>query len=178
MTVKVTVRNRVEIDVVAILDFLVVTAVGMLQRRTAKGIDADGNPFSPYSNLYSLQLRSVGERDNVDLTRSGAYLAGIGERSRSLDANGNARATIGPGTGTSPGMPLPPPFVFSESKTPEQRAEAFADWKASPKTKRPSPAHNVLARYISVKFKHLGLSPDEQKRLAAQAVKIALKQKR
>jgi len=177
MSVKVTTRGRIELDLGAVLDFVVAQAVGLVQRRTARGIDLDGNSFKPYSPLYALQLRSVGESDKVDLTRSGAYLAGIGERSRTMTPTG-ARATIGPGTGTSTEMPLPPPYVFDPKKTPEQRAEAFADWKAAPKRKGRSPAHNVLARYISIKFPHLGLPPAEMKQLAAQAMKVALKQGR
>lgn len=175
--VKVTVRNRVDISTAALLDFLVSQAVGIIQRRTAKGISVDGTPFPKYSDLYAMQLRAVGESDAVDLTRSGAYLAGISERSRSVDeANGTARATIGPGTGTSPARPLPPPWVFDPKKTPEQRAEAFADWKAATKSSKPSPSHATLARYLSVKFRHMGLTADEMKKLAAQAAKIALKQ--
>ena len=178
MPITVTTRGRIELDTAAVLNLIVPLAVGLIQRRTARGLDVDGTSFAPYSSLYSMQLESVGENSNVDLTRSGAYLASISERSRSVDANGTARATIGPGTGTSPEMPLPPPYVFSEDKTPEQRAEAFADWKAAPKRAGRSPPHNVLARYLSIKFKHLGLAPDERKRLAEMAMKVALKQGR
>jgi hypothetical protein len=175
--VKVTKRGpQIAIDVNAMLDWLVVQAIGMIQRRSGKGQGLTGS-FPKYSDLYAMQLRAVGESDKPDLQRSGAYLAGISERSRTVDqATGIARATIGPGTGTSTEMPLPPPWVFDPKKTAEQRAEAFADWKAAPKKKRQSPSHAVLGRLLSMKFKHLGLTKDEAARLAKQAMKIALKQ--
>jgi hypothetical protein len=179
MPVTVTRRGRVDLDVNAALDFLVTQAVGIVQRRTARGLDINGKAFEPYSPLYSMQLRSVGERDNVDLTRSGAYLAGIRELERHVDsARGIAYVTIGPGTGTSPTRHLPPPYVFDPKKTPEERAEAFADWKAAPKKPGRSPPHNQLARYLSVKRPHLGLSAEERQRLAQQMVRVLVKQGR
>lgn len=178
MSVKVTVKNRPVLDVGAMLDLAVAQSIGMIQRRSAKGIDVNGSTMAAYSPLYAMQLQSVGENAKVDLTRSGAYLAAIRELSRTVDAaSGNARAVIGPGTGTSPVMPLPPPYVFSEDKTPAQRAEAFAAWKASPKKEGRSPPHNVLAGYLSAKRPHLGLTPDEAKRLGAQMVKVGMKTK-
>ena len=176
--VTVTKRGRAEIaPLSAILDLVAAQAVGMVQRRSAKGVDMHGSTMQPYSPLYAMQLRSVGENANVDLTRSGAYLAGISERSRVVSADGGS-VVIGPGTGTSPTMPLPPPYVFSESKTPEQRADAFADWKAAPKKAGRSPSHNQLARYLSVKRPHLGLTADEMKRIAAAVRAILVRQAR
>ncbi len=178
MSITVTTRGSAVLDVNAMLDLAVTTAIGNIQRRTAKGIDLNGNAMEPYSELYALQLQSVGENAKVDLTRSGAYLASIKELSRTIDANGNGRATIGPGTGTSPVMPLPPPYVFSDAKSPAERAEAFARWKASPKAGGRSPPHNVLGSYLSEKRPHLGLLPDEAKRLAQQMVRVGVKQGR
>jgi hypothetical protein len=158
--VKVTTRGpQAQIDVAAMLDFLVAAAIGMVQRRTAKGIDLDGRPFPGYSEAYAEKLRAMGESTKVDLTVTGAYLAGISERSRVIDANGNARATIGPGTGTS------------ESVAPPAKGRARAV-----RTGKRSPSHAVLARYLSRKFPHLGLTADERARLAKQAMRIALKQ--
>jgi hypothetical protein len=157
MSVKVTHHGRADFAVDRILDFLVAQAVGMVQRRTAKGIDANGNAFPAYSPSYAAALVEGGENTKVDLTVTGAYLASISERSREVDMErGVARATIGPGTGTS-----------------EQRVMAAGRAR---KTGKRSPPHNVLARFLERKFHHLGLTPDERKRLAAQAAKIALQQ--
>lgn len=176
--VKVTKKGGVEwTSMGQVLDLVAAKAVGMVQRRTAKGIDVDGRAMKPYSSLYAMQLKSVGENVNVDLTRSGDYLAGISERSRTVTATGGT-VVIGPGTGTSRSMPLPPPYVFSEDKTPEERAEAFADWKASTKSPRRSPSHNDLARYLSVLRPHMGLTADERKKLANEVRKILIKQPR
>ena len=156
MSVTVTTRNRVEFDLARILDVIVPVAVAMIQRRSAKGLDVNGAPFKPYSPEYAEALREGGESTAVDLTVTGSYLAGISERSRTVDAaRGTATAVIGPGTGTS-----------------EQRH--FADGKAK-RTGRRSPPHAVLARYLSIHRKHLGLTPDERKKLAALAVKAALR---
>lgn len=185
MTVTVTTRGRIDLDTKAVLDWLSVQAVGMVQRRSAKGASSDGTPFRKYSDLYAMQLLSVGENDKVDLTRSGAYLASIGERRRHIDPSGRGGyVVIGPDTGTSPSMPLPPPYVFSQDKSPEQRAEAFADWKAAPKKPGRSPPHNVLGALIErgttrmPARPHLGLTAEERKRLAAQVLRYAIKQGR
>jgi hypothetical protein len=161
--VKVTKRGpQIAIDVNAMLDFLVAAAIGMVQRRTAKGLDVNGNSFAPYSAEYSEQLRAMGESTSVDLTVTGAYLAGISERSRTVDAaTGTARATIGPGTGTSASVAPPA----------KGRARAV-------RTGKRSPSHAVLGRYLQMKRPHLGLSKDEAARLAKQAMRIALKQGR
>lgn len=153
-------RSTTTFNLHAILDLLVALAVGFIQRRTAKGLDYNGNPFPGYSSSYAEQLRAMGESTKVDLTVTGAYLADIGERSRTVnESTGSARATIGPGTGTSAQV------------APPSKGKARAV-----KTGARSPAHNILARYLSVKFPHLGLTRDEQKKLAAMAVKVALKQ--
>lgn len=182
MAVIVKSSPPTRLDVGAVLDWLAVQAVGMVQRRSAKGISSNGTPFRSYSSLYAMQLESVGENAKVDLTRSGAYLAGIKELRRSVDPGGSrGYVVIGPGTGTSPEMPLPPPYIFSPDKTPEERAEAFDDWRHAPKRPGRSPPHNVLGGYIENGTStmparpHLGLTPDERKRLAAQVLKFAIK---
>lgn len=181
MSVTVKTKGKIVLDVNAALDFVASNAISMIQRRTAKGIDSNGAPFQPYSPLYALQLQAVGEKTNVDLTRSGAYLAGISERSRTVTAD-RASVVIGPGTGSSPAMPLPPPYVFDEHKTPEQRAEAFAEWKSAPKKAGRSPPHPVLGAYLEKGTatmparKHLGLTPDERKRLAERVAGLVIRQ--
>lgn len=159
MTVTVQRRGSVSWSLDKALDLAVATAVSMIVRRTQKGLDVTGVPFKSYSASYAEALREGGESTAVDLTVTGAYLASIGERSRSVDhANMRATATIGPGTGTS-----------------EQRH--FADGRAK-HTGRRSPPHNVLARYLSVLRPHLGLTPDECKRLAAAMAKVLVRQGR
>lgn len=159
MTVTVTRKGSIDFALDKALDLAVTTAVGMIQRRTAKGIDVDGRPFRAYSASYAEALREGGESLAVDLSVTGAYLAGIGERSRTVDrASMRATATIGPGTGTS-----------------EQRHMSEGRAKH---TGRRSPPHNVLARYLSVMRPHLGLTPDERKRLAALIAKAIVRQGR
>jgi hypothetical protein len=185
MTATITkqTRGKIELVVGPVLDYLAAIIPGYITRRSAKGISSDGTPFRPYSDLYAMQLRSVGESDAVDLTRSGDYLASISERSRTITPTGG-RLLIGPGTGTSRHMPLPPPYVFSQSKTPQERAEAFADWKAAPKAQKRSPPHNVLGRILEkgngkiAPRPHLGLTPEERKRIAADIAKFAIRQGR
>jgi hypothetical protein len=131
----------------AVVSTIASLATGMIQRRTAKAQDMRGGAFPAYSRSYQKQLVEGGELTKVDLTVTGAYLADIGERKRVTTQSG-ITVTIGPGSGTS-----------------EQRD--FQDGVAK-HTGRRSPPHNVLAEYLSVKFKHLGLTPEEQKRLAAK----------
>ena len=159
--VKVTKKGpTIAIDVNAMLDFLVAAAIGLVQRRTAKGIDMNGNAFAPYSPEYAETLRAMGESVDPDLSVTGAYLAGISERSRTVDAaTGVARATIGPGTGTSASVAPPA----------KGRDRAV-------RTGKRSPSHAILGRYLQMKRPHLGLSRDEANRLAKQAIRIALKQ--
>lgn len=181
MSVTVTRHGKAVLDINGALDFVASTVIGIIQRRTNKGIDANGQPFEPYSDLYSKQLLAVGERDNVDLQRSGGMLASISERSRSVTKDGGVVA-IGPGTGTSRHMPLPPPYVFSEDKTPEQRAKALHDWETAPKQQTRSPPHNVLARWHHFgngrlpARPFLGLTPEERRRLAEKLAKLVIKQ--
>jgi hypothetical protein len=182
-TIQKTTRGKIELSVAGVLDYLAAIIPGMITRRAAKGISSDGTPFRPYSDLYAMQLRSVGESDAVDLTRSGDYLASISERSRTITPTGG-RLLIGPGTGTSRHMPLPPPYVFDPKKTPQQRAEAFADWKAAPKKQGRGPAHNIVGARIEhgtgtmPARKHIGLTAEERKRVAADIAKFAIKQGR
>jgi hypothetical protein len=152
VTVSVRTKGKIVLDVNAALDFVATQAVGIIQRRTAKGIDSSGQPFAQYSHEYAAELLAAGENTNVDLTRSGAYLAGISERSRTVTA-AHASVVIGPGTGSSPG----------------------------PNGQR-SPPHPVLGAILEngrgrlPARRHLGLTPEERKRLAEKVSKIVIKQ--
>lgn len=143
MPLIVTRTKRADIRTDKALDAVAAVAVGVLQRRTARGIDMRGNPFRPYSASYAAALVRGGERTNVDLTVTGAFLADIGERSRVVSAQ-RSTMTIGPGTGTSEG----------------RRARAGKKLKRKSKTgatrKRGrmsvsggrSPPHNILGAYL------------------------------
>jgi hypothetical protein len=100
--VAVTVKHqgRIDLDLSGMLDFAVSIAVGDVQRRVRDGVDLNGSAFAPYSPGYEQKLSLMGESTDVDLTVTGAYIASIGERSRTVTATG-ASAVIGPGTGTS-----------------------------------------------------------------------------
>jgi hypothetical protein len=119
----------------------------------------------------------------VDLTRSGGYLASIGERSRTITPTGGT-VMIGPDTGTSRIMPLPPPYVFDANKTPQERAQAFADWKAAPKKGGQGPPHNIIGGWLEKGTgrmpprPHLNLTPQERKAIAEKLAKFAIRQGR
>jgi len=100
MGVRVVHTGKVDLDMSGMLDFAVSVAVGIVQRRTAAGTAIDGSNFAPYSPAYEQKLALMGESTNVDLTVTGAYIADIGERSRTVTPE-RASAVIGPGTGTS-----------------------------------------------------------------------------
>lgn len=157
-TVTVSTKWRAELALDRVLDLAVAQAIGMIQRRTSRGVDKDGNGFAPYSAAYREALVAGGESTKVDLTVTGAYLGGFREHRRVVDAaRGVAYALIGPGTGTS-----------------EQRS--FGEGRARHTGQR-SPPHNVLGRYLNQRRPHLGLTPDERKRLATSMVKALVRQR-
>jgi hypothetical protein len=210
VTITKTTRGRIEIDVSGTLDWLSAQIVGIIQRRTGNGIGSDGGPFARYSDSYAETLGLMAESTNVDLTLTGAYVASISERSRTVTATGGT-IVIGPGTGTSEQMA--PRYTSAQqaartARAERRRAKAYrlaegmgldiaddvrrdADRKfarsqvgGARKTGQRSPPHNVLGAYLHhgtprmPARPHLGLTPDEGKRLAARMVKLLLKQGR
>jgi hypothetical protein len=144
----------------AALDVIVPMIIGMIQRRTGKGVSSDGTALHQYAPGTVDRYGRMGESVKVDLAVTGAYLQGISERSRDVSATG-VRVLIGPGTGTSE-QRRPPP---RDAKNGKPRAMA---------TPHRSPPHNVLGRYLEFGTPrmparpHLGLTPDEQKRVASK----------
>lgn len=60
-----------------------VTAVSIIQRRTAGGIDANGAPFRPYTPAYAEKKRETGrDSGRVDLTLTGQTLRNLKVKSR------------------------------------------------------------------------------------------------
>ena len=102
MPITVDNSKMKEIDIVpaAALDWLAAQAIGLIQRRTARGQSLNGGAFAQYSASYQKQLAKGGESTLVDLTVTGGLLADIKELRRTVSAT-QATVTIGLGTGTS-----------------------------------------------------------------------------
>src|SRR5690242_13054381 len=63
---------------IALLQRAAAHAVGIIRRRTAKGIDVDGQQFVSYSTKYAEKRAQSGRKSNpVDLTLGGDMLAGM-----------------------------------------------------------------------------------------------------
>lgn len=146
MTSTITKRTqgRIELDLHAMLDYAITQAVGMVQRRSAKGIGSNASPVAPYSASYQRELAKAGESTAVDFTRTGGYLGSIGERSRTV-TDTKASATYGPDAGVStPGGP------------PHNLRGAWFEQGTKREPPRP----------------HLALTADERKRLADKLVRL------
>lgn len=130
--------KKIEIKVAQALDWLSAQAIGIIQRRTSKGLAIGGAPFAAYSPAYRAQLAAMGETQKVDLTVTGAMLADLREVGRTAN-EWYGSVTIGPGTGTS------------EKRKPPSKRTASGKLKKKPpkpravKTGQRSPPHNVLA---------------------------------
>src|SRR5574337_2157638 len=192
MPVKVRTQGKIELDMSAMLDFAVATAVGIVQRRTSQGIAVDGSAFAPYSPSYEKTLALMGESPDVDLTVTGAYIASIGERSRTITAD-RASAVIGPDTGTSaevrPNAGSSRHFYADVANDllagDEHEHHCRRGRRASKKSKRAasrtgqrSPPHNVLGSYLHNGTEHmparphLDLSAAERKAIADKIIKL------
>ena len=131
--------------------------VGMIQRRTAKGESWKGGRLADYSRSYKEALAEGGESAKVDLTLTGSYLADIKVLKETV-AQDKATLLIGPGTGTSP-------QVTPKNGHMQQTGDR-------------SPPHNILGGYLEYgtpKMRarpHLGLTPDERRRIAALISKV------
>lgn len=65
-------------------------------RRTAKGIDAEGRPFAPYSQRYAEQKRqALGTGGTPDLTVSGRMLNDLQVLRSGVESNGNGFVVLG-----------------------------------------------------------------------------------
>ena len=174
MTVTVKRTTHLKITPEKALDAMVSTAIGLLQRRTARGIDKDGRPFRSYSSSYMAQLMRGGENGKVDLPITGGFLADIRELRREI-VPGRASAWIGSGTGTS------------EGRKSKARVRKSKKLKAMIGPMRPgrmavsggrSPPHNVLGAYLHYGTVHMparpwaGFTPEDRKIIAAKAAKM------
>jgi hypothetical protein len=74
----------------AILQHLALLAIGRIKRRTAQGLDANGNAFAPYSPRYKEQRRRAGWSTKPDLWLRGGMLGSLGV----LDLT-EAKVTVG-----------------------------------------------------------------------------------
>lgn len=107
--------------------------VDHMKRRIHAGIDRDGVPFAPWSELYRMSREAAGYAGGTPGVLTGGTVNSI----TLLGRKGNdLRAVLrfGP-EGRAEGVPRPAPWVFSEKKTPLQRATAVADWQDAKKRK-------------------------------------------
>lgn len=107
--------------------------VDHMKRRIHAGIDRDGIPFAPWSELYRMSREAAGYAGGTPGVLTGGTVNSI----TLLGRKGNdLRAVLrfGP-EGRAEGVARPASWVFSEKKTPLQRATAVADWQDAKKRK-------------------------------------------
>lgn len=202
MGVTVTRKGKpIALDTSKVLDWLASQAIGMIQRRTAKGIDLNGAPMKAYSLSYARQLVRMGEDLDVDLTVTGAMLADFRELSRT-----ETSVTVGPGTGTSQGRSAKAgsagrigranrrlakdlsggkgsaserftASVLGEDRAHQRHQKSLKNARKSQKTGHMSPPHNVLASLIHFGTARMparpfvGLTPAERQNLLDSLIK-------
>ena len=176
MSLIVTRTKHRQIRTDKALDAVAAVAVGVLQRRTARGIDRDGVPFRPYSAAYAASLVRGGERTNVDLTVTGAFLADIRELRRTV-AVGRSTLTIGPGTGTSEGRRAK---AGKKLRRPNKKTGAKRRRGVMSVSGGRSPPHNILGAYLHHGTARMpprpwaGYTRDELRYLASVAAKLII----
>lgn len=123
---------------------------GAIIRRTGHGIDANGNPFAPYTPRYRATLGKMGEDTSEDLRLTGGLMNSVKVREKRITAAG-VEVVIAPDTGTSP-----------QVRAVKGRAK---------RTGQQGPPHNVLGYWLhhgtaDMRARpFMGLSPDQQAEL-------------
>lgn len=123
---------------------------GAIIRRTAQGLDANGNPFAPYTPGYRRTLGKMGEDTSEDLRLTGGLMNSIKVREKRITAAG-VEVVIAPDTGTSP-----------QVRAVKGRAK---------RTGEQGPPHNILGYWLHHGTPHMrarpfmGLSPEQEAEL-------------
>lgn len=123
---------------------------GAIIRRTAQGLDANGQPFAPYTPRYRQTLAKMGEDQSEDLRLTGGLMNSVKVREKRVTAAG-VEVVIAPDTGTSP--------------------RVVAAGGRAKRTGDQGPPHNILGYWLHHGTPHMrarpfmGLSPDQQDEL-------------
>lgn len=133
-TVKKKLTRKMYVDPSPAVRALARLTVDHMQRRIRAGIDRDGKPFAPWSELYRMSREAAGYGGGTPGVLTGGTVNSITLKGRSGSSALNTVLRFGPEM-SSQAPPRPAPWVFSEKKTPLQRATAVADWQDAKKRK-------------------------------------------
>lgn len=165
MAIKANLKTLAQlVDLGAVLKLGATEAVGVIQRRTARGLDMHGRTFVPYSIEYGAKRADDGRNTSpVDLTLTGGLLAAL-KILRTEKAIDVMRSFIGPGTGTSPRLE----WEFDDHRGYKSR-----------RTGGRGPSHNLVGRWLhegrhrGVARPWLGLSPEDRRRVYQRMLQAA-----
>lgn len=132
-TVKKKLTRKMYVDPSPAIRALGRLAVEHMKRRIRSGIDRDGKPVAPWSELYRMSREAAGYAGGVPGILTGGTVNSITLKGRSGHGL-NIVLRFGPEL-RAESPPRPAPWVFSEKKTPLQRATAVADWQDAKKQK-------------------------------------------
>ena len=156
-------KTKVVLDQDQLLDYVTTRFVGMVIKRTRKGLDVDGKSFVSYSNAYIRQLAATGRGDGsrVDLTLTGGLLSSLGERRRQITKD-RAEVWIGPSTSKGPALKY--------SSPPDGKPAMISDG-TSKKTHAQIGSYHHRGKGHNPRREWLGLTRAEWRKLARELQK-------
>lgn len=128
--IRVTSSTPIRVDHAAVARAAATAILNHNNKRITAGDDVADQKLPGYSQLYQQQLVAIGAN-----TSPAARLAALAKKLkvvRTTTTGGRTSISFGI-DGTVMSTSRPPPYVFDRNKTPEQRARALANWKASVK---------------------------------------------
>lgn len=140
--IKVTSSRPIRVDHDAAAKAASTAIIQHMIKRADAAVDVADRKLPAYSSLYVQQLNAIGAP-----TSPSARLAAIVRRlkvKRVVTANGRTQILFDL-DGTVMSTARPPPYVFDRNKTPQQRARALTNWKASVKRTVSHDVDQVLA---------------------------------
>jgi hypothetical protein len=141
-TVKKKQTRKMYVDPSPAIRIMGRMVVDHMKRRIHAGLDRDGVPFAPWSELYRMSREAAGYGGGTPGILTGGTVNSItllGRKGSDL----RAVLRFGP-EGRAEAPARPEPWVFSEKKTPLARATAVADWQGAKKRKPKGIARNRL----------------------------------
>lgn len=168
ITLETVLENEVSIDIKALVDVMVSSIPDLIRHRVSKGLDANDNPFAPYSASYRADLVAMGENTNVDLRQTGGMMTSLRAQEVIYHGPDVATVVVGLGTGTSPVVRPPASGRPRAARTGER-----------------GPAHSLIGMWHQTGAgsnpvrRWAGLSPADRQRLNARLARAkAVKQRR